>query len=341
MEKVFAVEEGQDLGRIGKQNYSVFRLRNMSDLGEHYIVKYHDCLGELAQKAIKKNPFDFICTMLRVSGCEDSEWDTLGSAKETLKDFNTCLQNAYKQEHYKAARRIGLVMYCHLVEMTAGHELLFNTLRCLDGQKYSMWPFLNLIKPRKNKKPIPPSSRTKFDKIKELAQRLNENEIIKCIDEIFDDEIRNAVCHSDYIVADKYFRMREGGFPRQIELQKIDELICKCFAFYDAMLFWNRKWLESFAQMPKYYKWPNYEVFELLSENNMVNGFAIHFSNGHKASYTRSNCNDLVNIIITKDGTLCPTCGRIDLLEKIWKIDNKPAEEYGINFNSSSSNMVF
>jgi len=303
------------------------------DLKKQYIEKYHNCLCDLARKAIKKNPFEFLCTMLRVSGCEDGDWDTLSSAKETLQDFNTCLQQSYKQENYKLARRISLVMYCHLIEMTVGHELLFNTLRCIDGQKYTMWPFSSLVRSRRNKKPVPPSSKTKFNKIKELAQKLNENEIIKSIDEIFDDEIRNAVSHSDYIVTDKYFRMREGGFPRQIELQTIDELICKCFAFYDAMLFWNKKWLESFAQMPKYHKWPNYEVLELLSKNNIVHGFAIHFSNGHKASYTRLGCNDLVNIIIKSNGELAPTCGRIDLLEKVWKIDNKPAEEYGMDFN--------
>lgn len=309
------------------------------DLKEQYIVKYHDCLCSLAQKAIEKNPFEFLCTMLRVSGCEDGGWDTLSSAKETLKDFNTCLQQSYKQENYKSARRIGLVMYCHLIEMTAGHELLFNTLRCIDGQKYTMWPFKNLLnvrsknKPNKKKQVIPPSAKRKFDEIKKLAKKLNESDIINCVDQIFDEEIRNAVSHSDYIITDEYFRMREGGYPRQIELNKIDELICKCFAFYDALLSWNKKWLESFAQMPKYYKWPNYEVLELLSENNVVHGFAIHFSNGHKASYTRLNCNDLVNIMIRGNGELNPTCGRIDLLEKVWKIDNKPAEEYEMDFN--------
>jgi len=279
--------------------------------------------------------------MLRVSGCEDSGWDTLSSAKETLKDFNDYLQQAYKQENYKAATRIALVMYCHLIEMTVGHELLFNTLRCIDGQKYSMWPFIHLVnirnknKPKKKKQVIPPTSKKKFNEIKKLAQKLDENEIIKCIDEIFDDEIRNAVSHFDYMVNDKYFRIREGGCARQIDLQTINELICKCFSFYDAMLFWNNKWLDSFSQMlSKYIKLPNYEVLELLSENNMVHGFVIHFSNGHKASYSRRNCSDLVNIIVTKDGTLCPTCGRIDLSEKIWKIDNKPAEDYGVNFNS-------
>jgi hypothetical protein len=312
------------------------------DVKELYISKYHKYLCDLALKAIEKNPFEFICTMLRVSGCEDEGWDTLSSAKETLKDFNKCLQQSYEQKNFRAATRIGLVMYCHLVEMTVGHELIFNTLRCLDGQKYTMWPFKNLIEvrnknnPKRKKQVIPPSAKKKFGEIKKLSQKLNENEIIKSIDEIFSEEIRNAVCHSDYIVTDEYFRMREGGYPRQIDLQTINELICKCFAFYDAMLFWNNKWLESFAQMPKYLKLPNYEVLELRSENNIVNGFAIHFSNGHKASYSRSKCSELVNIIINGNGTISPTCGRFDLLEKKWKIDNKPSEEYGMDFNSDN-----
>jgi hypothetical protein len=303
---------------------------------EKYFEKYHKCLFDLARKAIEGNPFGFICTMLRVSGCEDEEWDTLSSAKETLEDFNVCLQQAYKQSRYKTATRIGLVMYCHLVEMTVGHDLLFNTLRCIAGQEYTIWPFKHLIVVRNKKKQvIPPTATGKFNEIKKLAQELGVNDIVECIDEIFDVEIRNAVSHSDYMVTDNYFRMREGGYPRQINLQTITELIGRCFSFYDAMLFWNNKWLEEFSQMFQYLKLPNYEVLELLSENNMVHGFVIHFSNGHKASYSRRNCCDLVNIIVKTDGTLCPTCGRIDILEKIWKIDNKPAEEYGLNFNNT------
>ncbi len=305
------------------------------NLKDQCFLKYQSYLADLGDKAIKKNPFEFICTLLRVSGCEDSNWDTLAQAKETLKNFNRYLQQAFREEDYKAANNMGLVIYCYLVEMTFGYELLLNTLRCINGQKYTMWPFLDDIRScnKKHKKPIPLSAKTKFKKIKDLAQQLNEARLVSIIDEVFNDEILYAVSRADYIITDEYFRMREGGFPRQIELKEIDELVYKCFAFYDALLFWQNKWLETLAERSPYSKHPNYEVLELLSENGRVNGFALHFSNGHKASFSRSGKSELVNIIINNDGTISPTCGRIDLLENKWKIEGKLAEEFGQNYN--------
>lgn len=305
------------------------------NLKDQYFLKYESYLADLGCKAIKKNPFEFICTLLRVSGCEDSNWDILAQAKETLKNFNRYLQQAYREEDYKAANNMGLVMYCYLVEMTVGHELLLNTLRCVNGQKYTMWPFLDDIRSsnKKHKKPIPLSAKTKFKKIKDLAQQLNEARLVSIIDEVFNDEILCAVSHADYIITDEYFRMREGGFSRQIELKEIDELVYKCFAFYDALLFWQNKWLETLAERSPYSKEPNYEVLELLSENGRVNGFALHFSNGHKAGFRRSDKSELINIMVNNDGTISPTCGRIDLLENKWKIEGKLAEEFGQNYN--------
>jgi len=37
--------------------------------------------------------------------------------------------------------------------------------------------------------------------------------------------------------------------------------------------------------------------------------------------------------MINNDGTISPTCGRIDLLENKWKIEGKLAEEFGQNYN--------
>jgi len=305
------------------------------NLKDRCCLKYESYLADLGLKAIEKNPFEFICTLLRVSGCEDSNWDILAQAKETSRNFNRYLQQAYREEDYKAANNMALVMYCYLIEMTVGHELLLNTLRCVNGQQYTMWPFLDDIRScnKKHKKSIPLSAITSFKKIKDLAQQLNESRLVIIIDEVFNDEILYAVSHADYIITDEYFRMKEGGFPRQIELKKIDELVYKCFAFYDALLFWQNKWLKTLAEGTPYSKRPNYEVLEFLSENGRVNGFALHFSNGHKASFSRSDKSELINIIVNNDGTISPTCGRIDLLENKWKIEGKLAEEFGQNYN--------
>jgi hypothetical protein len=76
----------------------------------------------------------------------------------------------------------------------------------------------------------------------------------------------------------------------------------------------------------RYHKWPQYEVLELLSAEEVgVHGFAVHFSNGCKAVYSRkSDGVECTNVMFHKDGSINFFVGPLDRLERVWKVDGKP-----------------
>ena len=146
-----------------------------------------------------------------------------------------------------------------------------------------------------------------------------------CIDEFFDDRIRNAFSHSDYVLTERYFRWRESGLPQQMEIERVAQIITNCFAFYSAFMPLIEWWPHELAKLPRYNKWPRYEVLELLNDSEHgVYGFNVHFSNGHKATFTRTSDGvQAMNLFAEKDGSVNFFVGPLNDMESVWKIDGK------------------
>ena len=47
-----------------------------------------DCFEGLWQEVFQANPFDAICTLLRVAGLEDPGWDPFEESQAAMKDYN-------------------------------------------------------------------------------------------------------------------------------------------------------------------------------------------------------------------------------------------------------------
>lgn len=281
-------------------------------------------LDTIFHKAMKKAPFDVLCTVLRVSGMHDAGWDPFEESTQASDDLNWLLVKAHERSP-KAAWRVALLYYCQLVEMSAAHDILANLLRILNGEPFIIQPFYDKV--RRKKKSLwdrtPPSATTKFKRICEYAKKANEDELVKLINGFFDDEVRNAFSHSDYIITEDKFRVTESGFGRELELAKLSEITHLAFDFYGALIVCHRRWKGWFAGMPKYHKWPKYEVLEILSsESKELLGFNVHFSNGSKATYARSPKGvETINFSFGNDGRVGFMVGLIDALESKWKID--------------------
>lgn len=192
-----------------------------NDIRNHYLPT----LNGLFSRAFETGPFDALCSILRVGGMSDANWDPFEESRKAFDDFNWLMDKSMTERTVACSRRISLLIYCQAVEMTAVHEIIANCLRCILKQQYVVDPFENLG--RRNKKKIfsyiPPSAKTKFKSIKELATKANETKIIEDIDSFFDENIRNAFSHSDYIFSDDSFRFREGGLARQIRFEELDK----------------------------------------------------------------------------------------------------------------------
>jgi len=166
--------------------------------------------------------------------------------------------------------------------------------------------------------------------IKELCEKAKNTELPKAIDNFFDEGIRNAFSHSDYILTESNFRTHEGGLAHQETIEELAGKLDRCFDFYGAFIYSHRRWLKELNKTKTYHKWPNYLMLEILKDDETgVYGFNVHFSNGNKATYTRkSSGTEQINIGFEKDGSLRFIAGGLDELEPKWKINGKVVEDF-------------
>jgi len=287
---------------------------------------YANYFQHLILKAWNGDSLQTLFALLRVGAWHDANWDTLEESQRTFEDFNALLPHAEKRSPVSALR-IHLFMYCHAVEMNAGHVLLANLLRIICGERYLIDPFADLMQSRK--RPIPPSAKQKLRQIQQLAENARETRLCEDLD-FFDDRIRNAFAHSDFILTNDYIRWSEGLCPGEMSVEDLQRVFTKCFAFFGALLSSVRDARIGIAELPRFHKLPRYEVLELLlDEDGVVDGFNVHFSNGSKASYRRtSNGSNPMNIRPRPDGSIDFMIGSIDDLEQHWKVNGTIIEDF-------------
>jgi hypothetical protein len=300
----------------------------------------HDLWFALIQNAMERNPFDALCTLLRPRGMHDAGWDVLDESEATFEDFNWMLKAAHDAKGKDTARRFALYYYCFLVEMTAFHEMIMNLLRCISNQHYLPFPFGHLVKKRKKGDPwnvIPPSMTRKLREITTLAGKIGKSELVSKLEYVFDDKLRNAVVHSDYILTANQLRTRESGPASAMSLTEVDRKINYTFKFISGLLKAANNTKFVLARGKKYHKWDNYEVLELLSDENGVYGFNVHFSNGSKSTFERTK-QGVTQINMTLRDGVGFMIGMIDDLEPVWKVNGKPVKDWDeLNRRKASS----
>lgn len=297
------------------------------ELTEQEIV---DFLSDLFWSAFRKGPFEVLCAVLRVSGMQDADWDPFEESKVAFEDYNALLRLDEPTLSQGGRWRIGLLMYCQAVEMTAPQEFLANLLRVLSGAKYHIKPFGSLGRTNK-KKPfswVPPSAPVKYRELKKLAGECGQTVLRDYIDQFFNEDIRNAFSHSDYVIAGEHFRWTESGLAQQLPLDHVNSIVRNCFRFFSGVIWLHDRVLIDLKTLPRFHKWPNYEVLELLSDTERLHGFSVHFSNGSKATYSRTEKGvECKNILFESDGSINFMVGLLDALRPEWKVNGLPYEQ--------------
>jgi hypothetical protein len=123
-----------------------------------------------------------------------------------------------------------------------------------------------------------------------------------------------------------------------MSLDEVDRKINYTFRFVSGLLRAadNTKYLLSRGK--RYHKWDNYEVLELLSDENGVYGFNVHFSNGNKSTFERTK-QGVKQINMRTSGGVGFMVGMIDKLEPIWKVNGVPVTDWD-ELNGRSSNSL-
>jgi len=326
--KVKSIRVGKRKDRRFNKNELLKEAMNITvvDGKKEAFEKYYDYLKSLLKRAIEKNPVESLYNTLQVSGMHYGHWDPTYEIYDFFEDFNQLLESETKiNPSSKRVYRIGLLMYCHALEMALPWDLLANTLSILSGKPYNVSPFLDLRRRSKGSiQSIPPSTKQKINRVKDLAREAKEEKLIEFIEEFLNDKVRNSFYHSDYCLTDNEFRYSDNGIASSMTLEKIEGLITKCFAFYEAF-FSAHAWSKAFYKAVKrYHKWPTYEVFEILKNDKEVYGFKLHFSNGQVAKFTREPEKvEAINLHFEHDGSINFFAGNLNALKQQWMVNGK------------------
>lgn len=290
--------------------------------------RYRNFFQNLFKKSYNTNSVETIFTILEVDGMSDGHWNPSEEVFRFFNDFNDLLS---KFEHSKKfplrQYRLALIMYCHILESNFHTKLIMNLLRIVDKNQYVLDPFSH----SKNK---PPALKWKYDELCQYSQRLEEAELSSFIKEFYLDEIRNSFYHSDYCFTEKYFRYRtnlgieglrkyKANYPlKDMPIQELFAIISRCFAFFEALFHTKQNYKHNLAQIRKFHKLQGYEVLELISKDDLLIGFSMHFSNEAKATFIREPETVIANnILFETDGSVNFMVGNLDKLCNEWKVN--------------------
>jgi len=195
----------------------------MTDAPPPFETKRDQYIDLLRSLFLPKDPISndiirYFASLLRILGMEDSGWDPHAESRAMLNDLNGFFKLELPKEHFSQPEytpwRVGLLLYSHIVEMDAPYEVLTNLLRFQLGKGYSPNPyFIFLTEGQKKsfrKRGI--STGEKIEIIKKLSTELGLD-IGSIFDAFYNNKLRNAISHSDYILSDDDFRCR-GGYQR-------------------------------------------------------------------------------------------------------------------------------
>lgn len=307
---------------------------------DEYTREYLSYFDQLFNRAARTSGFQFVCALLRVEGIKSGYWDAFVEAEDAANDFSNLLRETNTKRQQKRAMRLGLFLYCHLTEMSAPFEVMANFLRIIQGKQYSMVPFAHLTERPKSlfAKRHLPSPAKKIGHLRELAVTCGEEKLVQAIDEFFNSSVRNAFYHSDYTISEDEFRIAEGGeLGKQVlKLGDISTMLTKRFAFYSAFFITYNTARKGLVDGKKFIRWPNYEVLELLSDQEGLTGFKIHFPNGSYSLFERKRYEGTtaLNMSLADEGIQL-FVGDFEKYNRgdDWYVNGKIFEDYGTRYN--------
>ena len=254
----------------------------------------------LAADPVSDDIIRYFASLLRVVGMEDRGWDPYAESRAVLNDINgffkVDLPEAIFQQPDRTIWRLGLLLYSHIVEMDAPYEVMTNLLRFQLGKGYSPNPFYAFLTSAEQKS-FRKRGITTGRKI-EIIQQLSEAaglEVGNIFDTFYDNRLRNAISHSDYILTDGDFRCRggvSGTRAFRISYEELDRILtsAKAFiaAFFSVEQLARQVWGMKKQQAIPYD--PNYKgLMEILvDDRDFMCGFRVHWPNGSQSTYRRT-----------------------------------------------------
>lgn len=180
-------------------------------------------------------------------GMQDAGWNTIATAHEVFQELK--ILGSKGAPLSRAELRQVLCLYAHLAEAGGIYEGLLNTMRIAQLKPYNLWPFQDLVRVRKEPRAvIGPNANRMFRRLAEVATEIGMTGLAKLLEITFRDDIRNAIAHADYILAQEGLRVRRrnGGLPILISNAEVEAAFQIAMFFFELLQAFQQKIAESF-----------------------------------------------------------------------------------------------
>lgn len=205
-------------------------------------------LGLLFKFARQMNELDFAGSLSGENrGMQDAGWSTIFTAEQVFEELNERVAEGPVKS--LADMRIILLLYSQLSEAGGVYESLKNMMGIVEAAPYNLWPFRDLVRVKQYpKRVIGPNANATFRDLATHARRIGMTGLSSAFENVFSDDVRNAMYHSDYILWDDGLRLRRrnGGNVTCIEYPEVFDLVGVGLAFFQTLLALSRSAAQSF-----------------------------------------------------------------------------------------------
>lgn len=134
--------------------------------------------------------------------------------------------------------RVALALYSHISEASGFWEIPKNLLSIIDGNKYNLMPFKDLVKKYGNPEgSISPNSNKIMRSLMRYSAELGFNGLGNIFKEAFNAELRNGYAHADYVLFDKGICVGSRyGKEKIISWDEFTFLINRAINFYEIFM---------------------------------------------------------------------------------------------------------
>lgn len=169
-------------------------------------------------------------------GMQDAGWSTTITAEQVYEELNERLATGPVESI--ADMRIILLLYSQLSEAGGVYESLKNMMGIVENAPYNLWPFKELVRVKKNpSRVIGPNANVTFRDLATHARKIGMSGLASTFENVFRDDVRNGMYHSDYILWNDGLRLRRrnGGHVKRLEYAEVFDLVGIGLAFFQAL----------------------------------------------------------------------------------------------------------
>jgi hypothetical protein len=200
------------------------------------LSKINAVLAQLFAFARARDEVDFAMSLMpEMRGAQDAGWKT---AEEAMYAFHEGMELLRSSDQDRAAVRSLLYRYLCISEAGGLYEVVRNLIGVVGSEIYRLWPFIDITERHARTGGVKtPNANRIFRTLAERAEAVGLIDLAGVLSDVFDDDLRNAIAHADYIIWPTGLRLRKrnGGYPYELPWTILSQKIRKGFCFLDLL----------------------------------------------------------------------------------------------------------